>query len=423
MPAEFTDLRIDARWTVPMSARDLVLEDHSLFVRDGRIEAIVPRAEADRRPLPPTVVERPRHVLLPGLIDTSVQAPLAALRGLRPPPSRVDAACVDDAIALALAQLLTAGVTCFADRSRFPTAVARGALALGMRAVVGAPIAERHAPLDGSLAADLSAALALHDEYKDHPSITTAFAPASLGELTDEALERVKVLADELDTTIVVEWPSSEAEIRDSLARHGRRPIERLQRLDLLNRSLRAVHLASLEPAELRDAGRSAIAATVCASADLRRGAGLPPIAELRAAGLRLALGSDGGAAVDDLDLWRELRLCALAVSGAVDAPGAWEILAMATRDAAETLGIDAEVGTLEAGKWADLCCVEALGPAIPNPVGLVEQLVFCGGRDIVRDVWIAGRSAISRSQPTRFDWTEIRERATRAAQRLTAGG
>ncbi len=421
MPAELADLRIDARWTVPMSERDLLLEDHSLFVRDGRIDALVPRAEADRRPAPPIVVERPQHVLLPGLIDTDARGPLAALGG--PPPRAVDGRGADETIAFAIARMLTAGVTCFADRSGFPAVVARGAIALGIRAVVGAPIAERATSIGGSLAADLRAALALHDEYKDHPSIGTAFAPAPLGEFTDPALERLKVLADELDTTIVVDWPASAAAVRDSVARTGRRPIERLRHLGLLNRSLRTVRLGGLEPAELRAAGESAIAASVCASADLRRGAGLPPIADLRAAGLRLALGSDGGASGNDFDLWHELRLCALATRGAAHAPGAWEILAMATRDAAEALGIDADVGTLEPGKWADLCCVEALGPAIPDPVDLVEQLVFGGGRDIVRDVWIAGRSAVSRSQPTRFDWTEIRERAWRAAQRLTAGG
>ena len=421
MPAELADLRIDARWTVPMSERDLLLEDHSLFVRDGRIDALVPRAEADRRPAPPIVVERPQHVLLPGLIDTDARGPLAALGG--PPPRAVDGRGADEAIAFAIARMLTAGVTCFADRSGFPAAVARGAIALGIRAVVGAPIAEHATSIGGSLAADLRAALALHDEYKDHPSISTAFAPAPIGDLTDAALERVKVLADELDTTIVVDWPSSAEEVTDSLARHGRRPIERLQRLGLLNRSLRAVRLACLEPAELRAVGESSIAASLCASADLRRGAGLPPIAALRGAGLRLALGSDGGGSPGDFDLWRELRLCALAASGAAQPLGAWEILAMATRDAAETLGIDRAVGTLESGKWEDLCCVEALGPSVPSPVDLVEQLVFCGGRDIVRDVWIAGRPAVFRSQPTRFDWTEVRERASRATRRLAAGG
>ncbi len=413
MSAEFADLRIDARWTIPMTEREVVLEDHSLFVRDGRIAALVPRAEADRRPLPPVVVERPQHLLLPGLIDTEARA--AGLTGAEE--------TVAPAVALAIARMLTAGVTCFADRSGFPAAVARGAVALGIRAVVGAPIAERPTSRAGSLAADLGAALALHDEYKDHPSITTAFAPAPLQELTDAGLERLQVLADELDTMVVVDWPSSAAAARESVARTGRRPIERLRHLGLLNRSLRAVHLGGLEPAELRAAGASAIAASLCASADLRRGAGLPPIAELRAAGLRLALGSDGGASGDDVGLWQELRLGALAARGAAHAPSAWEVLAMATCDGAEVLGIDRDVGTLEPGKWADLCCVEALGPAIPTPVDLVEQLVLCGGREIVRDVWIAGRSAISRSQPTRFDWTEIRDRAWRAARRPTAGG
>ncbi|HUY83954.1 MAG TPA: amidohydrolase family protein [Steroidobacteraceae bacterium] len=422
MPAEFADLRIDARWTVPMSAPGVVLEDHSLFVRDGRIDALVPRAQALRLPAPPIVVDRPRHALLPGLIDCHAQAPFAALRGLQPLPGAADARYAQDAAPLAIAEMLTAGVTCFADRSCHPGPVAGAAIAHGMRAVVCAPVAEHATPAGRTLAEHLSAALALHDEYKAHPSISTAFAPVDLDRIGDAALERLKVLADELDTTVVVELQTPSGGLGAA--------IERLRRLGLLNPALRAIHLTGADAADLRSAAEGGIAVSVCASSALRRGRGLPPLAALRAAGIRLGLGTDGGAWNNDFEPWHELRLAALAAGGGARADDgasvaidAWDVLAMATRDAAVALRIDAETGTLERGKWADLCCVDALGPAIPNPEGLVEQLVFCGGRDIVSDVWVAGRPLLAQSRAVRFDWSEVRERARRATHRLRDGG
>ncbi len=420
MPAELADLRIDARWTVPMSAPRVVLEDNSLFVRAGRIEALVPRALALDLPAPSVVVDRPRHALLPGLIDTHVLTPFAALRGLPPARRAGDARYAQDAVPLAIAEMLTAGVTCFADRSCHPGAVAGAAIAHGMRAVVCAPVAEHATSAGRTLAEQLAAALALHDEYKAHPTITTAFAPVDLDRIGDAALERLKVLADELDTAVVVELRAPGAGLGAAL--------ERLRRLGLLNPALRAVPLPGAAAADLRRAAEGGIAVSVCASSALRRDRALPPLAALRAAGIRVALGTDGGACNNDLEPWHELRLAALgggvrADDGECVGIDAWDVLAMATRDAAAALRIDAETGTIERGKWADLCCVEALGPAIPNPEGLVEQLVFCGGRDIVSDVWVAGRPLLAQSRAVRFDWPEVRERARRAAHGLSEGG
>ena len=437
MPKELADLRIDARWILPMSARGAPLGAHSLLVRDGRIAAVLPRAEAERRFAPTVVADRGTHLLLPGLIDSHTHAPLVALAGLlrEDPPvawggcASADArlACAQfaaDTLPLAIEAMLRAGVTCFADQYWFADAAARAAVECGMRAVVAAPIAEFATPAGGTLADHLAAALALHDEYRDHPSVTTAFAPVDLARTTDGALARVKTLADELDTTISLHLHESAAEIGDSLARHGLRPIGRLQRLGLLTPSLHAIHLTHVDADDLRLAVETGIAATVCASSNLRLGNGLPDAARLAASGLRLGLGTDGGAANNDLDLWHEVRLNALSGRHALDAAdgptlGAAEVLALATRGSAAALGLAHEIGTLETGKWADVCCLDVAASAAPDAAALIEQLVFHGGRDIVSDVWVAGRHLLAGFRPTRLDGDEARARARRWTDRL----
>jgi 5-methylthioadenosine/S-adenosylhomocysteine deaminase len=111
-----------------------------------------------------------------------------------------------------------------------------------------------------------------------------------------------------------------------------------------------------------------------------------------------------------------------LQLSGGSDY-SAWDALSVATRGGAAVLGLDGELGTLEAGKWADLCCVDLGGPATQPLSDPVAQLVFCGGRDIVSDVWVAGRQLLSAGELTRLDWPGVAARANAWARRLKSGG
>jgi 5-methylthioadenosine/S-adenosylhomocysteine deaminase len=138
---------------------------------------------------------------------------------------------------------------------------------------------------------------------------------------------------------------------------------------------------------------------------------------------LRLSLASGGGGPNHNQDMWQELRLLAAMAGGAGPARAAAQALAMATRGGAAALGMEAELGTLEAGKWADICCVDLGGPAT-HPVGdPVTQLVFGGGRDMVSDVWVAGRILLSEGTLTRLDWPNVAARADAWAARMNSGG
>jgi len=155
------------------------------------------------------------------------------------------------------------------------------------------------------------------------------------------------------------------------------------------------------------------ISICLCPQANLKSGDGLPPAGAFAAAGIRLSLGSAGAETLSQ-DIWGEMKLTAL-TAHAAGSGGArlnpWQVLNIATRGGAAALGLDGEVGTLEAGKWADLCCVDLSGPGTQPLREPLAQLVFNGGRDIVSDVWVAGRQLLADGNLTRLDWSGVAAR------------
>jgi 5-methylthioadenosine/S-adenosylhomocysteine deaminase len=428
MPAVLADLRIDARWIVPMTGAREVLENHALVVRDGRILDLLPSAAAMTRYSATMAVQRPLHLLMPGLVNAAADGVGSALRGLRPSvaaPERrfIAPEFVRDGMLTAIAGMLGSGITCFADRGYFPDQLARTAIEQGLRAVIGMPVAETPSPWAKNGADYLTKNLNLRDEYKEHPLISTAFAPHAPNTLSDATFARIATLADELDAGIVIDVHESAAAIAVSVARHGMRPIERLRHLGLLTPALNAVHMALATAEDIELAQRTGISISLCPQATLGNGSGLPPLAAFSAAGIRLGVGSGNGATDQSQDLWGEMKLLALMSCAAAGPRAAWDALAMATRGSAAVLGLDAGVGTLEPGKWADLCCVDLGGPATSPPCDPVTQLVFCGGRDMVSDVWVAGRQLLADGEMTRLDWPQVAARVNAWAARLQTGG
>jgi 5-methylthioadenosine/S-adenosylhomocysteine deaminase len=319
--------------------------------------------------------------------------------------------------------MLKAGVTAFCDIGYFPGEVAATAVAQGLRAVIGLPVAAQPSAWAHGPAEYLTRALKLRDEYKGHPSIATAFAPLNSHTLENATLARVSTLAAELDASIVVAVNRSRRDIDECVARHGVRPLARLESLGLLTPALVAVHAVNLEAAELELIRRAGAGIALCLAADLARGESLPPIEALaaaRSADVRLSLGSGGAG----LDLWNDLKLLALHGRIAAEQPvlRAREVLETAARGGAAVLGLDTEIGSLEDGKWADLCCLDLGGPAMQPALEPLSQVLLAGGRDLVSDVWVAGRQLLSEGQFTRLDWPELaaRLKALEARARMT---
>ena len=417
MPIAPADLRIEVRWIAPMTARNVVLEDHSLLVRDGRILDILPSAAAAERYSATAVLTRNSHLLMPGMINAQSAAATLLSRGANGGAARLEATAdfARDGTLAAIAEMLKSGITCFCDRDYFPEETARTANEQGMRAMVGMPVTDGVTPWAKDAAQSLTRALELRDRHKGDPLISTAFAPLAANSLSDATFSRLATLADELDAGIMVDLHQSSREIDACIAAHGMRPLERLWKLGLLTPALNAAHMVHLDSADMNLMQRTGISVTVCPQGDLMPGARLAPIAAFSAAGVRLGIGSAGAAAMGH-DIWGNMKIVALLVD-------AWQALRAATHGGAAVLGLENEVGSLEAGKWADLCCVDLSGPGTQPISDPLPQLVFGGARDIVSDVWVAGRQLLSGGELTRLDWSEVAARSQAWAARMAARG
>ena len=343
--------------------------------------------------------------LLPGLVNARTQ--IAAARRRVPGPLQLQ-----DGALLCIAEMLKSGITCFAATGFFPEESARATTQQGMRALIGIPIAETASSWAAHPADYLTRALRFRDEYRGHPTISTGFAPLAPGTINDTTFRRIATLVDELDTGIFMSLHESSAEIEQSVAAHGLRPIERMQSLGLLTPAMTAANVAHVTTADIALAQRSGIAVTLCPEANFDGGAGLGSAAAWRHSGLRTSLGSHDERPSSS-NLWTDMKLLTLRSQDIDTHPefAACEVLCAATRGGAAALGLDAQIGTLEAGKWADLCCVDLSHPATQPVSDVVRQLVGNCGRDLVSDVWVAGRQLLNEGSFTRLDWAGLAAR------------
>src|SRR3954463_4832036 len=399
---------LQPRWIVPVDPPGQVLERHVLAVRDGRIEAVVPRAEAARFASYETL-DLPDHALIPGLVNAHTHAAMSLMRGLAddlplmrwledhiwPAEAKhVSSVMVRDGTLLACAEMLRGGITCFNDMYFFPDASLEAARGAGMRVALGIIVVEFPSAYASDAADYLRKGLALRDREGEDPLVSFCLAPHAPYTVTDTTFRQVAKLAAELDLPVHVHLAETDDENRRSLAEHGVRPLERLRRLGLLGPGLIAVHAVHLDKQEIELLGSHAASIAHCPSSNLKLASGFAPVEALRQAGANLCLGTDGAASNNRLDLFQEMRTAALlakAVAGDADAMPAQQALAAATLNGARALGLDRSIGSLLAGKSADLCAVSFADVELAPCYDPVSHLVYAAGREHVTHVWVEG--------------------------------
>lgn len=425
-PPQPADLALSAAWVVPVVPSGAVYENCTCVIRDGRILALLPRAEAERRYQARETLHLPDHLLMPGLVNAHGHAAMTLLRGLAddlplqpwledhiwPAESRwLGADFVADGTRLAIAEMIASGTTCFADMYFFPEAVAAVARHCGIRAQIAFPILDFATPWAATAEECLHQGLALYDQTRDDPLLRIAFGPHAPYTVGDDTFRRIAVYAGEVDAAIHIHVHETAREVAESLASHGERPIARLHRHGLLGPSTQCVHLTQLDAGDIELLATTGARAVHCPRSNLKLASGYCDVARLRAAGVPVALGSDGAASSNDLDMFTELRFAALLAKGlggdATRLPAA-TALEMATLGGATALGLEQEIGSLEPGKAADLIAVELTDPgALPlyNPL---SQLVYTGSGSRVSHVWVQGRPLLRERRFLTLDFAAV---------------
>ena len=414
MAATSVDLLISARWIIPIIPKGKVFEDCTVVIDQGKIAALLPSAEATRKYAGKAHIELGQQALLPGLVNSHGHAAMTLLRGyaddlplhtwlekhIWPAEAQwVSPDFVRDGTELAIAEIIRSGTTCFSDMYFFPDIVAETVNQTGIRSQIAFPIFDFPSAWGRGPDDYIHKGLQLHDDHKDRDLIRIAFGPHSPYTLSNDPMEKVATYAEELDSCIQIHLHETAQEISDHISTHGNRPIERLVEMGLMSPLTQCVHMTQVNDQDITTLIEHNAHVIHCPKSNLKLASGFTPTAELAKNGINVALGTDGAASNNSLDMFSEMSTAALvakAVSKNASAVSAHEALEMATINGAKAMGWADHIGSIEIGKSADLIAVE-LGAMESEPLyNLPSQLVYTPMGHQVSHVWVKGTALMT---------------------------
>jgi 5-methylthioadenosine/S-adenosylhomocysteine deaminase len=420
------DTLISARWIIPIRPAKTVLENHAIAIRDGVIIDILPRAEAENRYDAAYGLDLPEHLLCPGLINAHGHAAMSLFRGMAddtplqnwleehiwPAEGQwVNEEFVRDGTQLAIAEMLRSGTTTFSDMYFFPNIVAKTATEAGIRAQITFPVFN-FPTIWGSDPDDyIRKGLAVRDDFKHSELVDVVFGPHAPYTVSDEALGKVAMLAAELDISIHIHVHETQQEVDDELQNCGKRPLARLNDLGILGPRTQLVHMTALNDEDIELVKLSGASVVHCPQSNMKLASGFCPVKQLTDEGINIALGTDGAASNNSLDMFAEMRSAALiakAVSGDASAFGDWQALETATLGGAKALSIESKLGSLEKGKQADIIAID-FSKIEQQPIYQpISQLVYTSCGQLVSHSWINGQLVLEDRQPCNMDLREM---------------
>ncbi len=421
---------IRARYVVPVLPERKILEHHAVVIQGDRIIDLLPIDLARSRYLGANEVSLDHHVLIPGLINMHTHSPMTLLRGyaddlplqqwltefIWPAEQRfVGPQFVADGTRLAIAEMLRAGTTCFSDMYFFPDVMADVVAQTGIRACIGLPVIELATAWAANLEECLEKGLAVLKQGNRSPLVMFSFAPHAPYSVTDATLRRLSNLSIEHDAPVHLHLLETAWENGDSLEQYGITPLQRLRNFKLLNSRLVAVHMTQITDDEIPVLADHGVHVIHCPQSNLKLASGTCPVAKLQAAKVNVAIGTDGAASNNNLDLLSEAQTAALLAKGKARDPqavDAFTALQMITINGARALKLDGLIGSIEVGKQADLAALDLQMPETQPMYNLFSQLIYAASSRQFTDVWVSGRKLLHDGRLTTIDVGSVLEAA-----------
>jgi len=430
---------IHARWLITCEAENQVLENHALVINNGLIKDILPSDKATERYQASDTQHFGHHTIMPGFINTHTHLAMNLFRGLAddltlmnwlnnhiwPAEKKwVSDEFVYDASLFAMAEMIRSGTTCFNDMYFFLQATARATDIAGIRGHIGITVIGFPSAWAQTSDEYISKGLAFYGEYKNHDRITATFAPHAIYTVTEDTLIKIRDLAEEHDLKINMHVHETADEINESIAQTKKRPLRRLQDIDFISPRLIAVHMAHVDEEDLDILEKEKPQIVHCPESNMKLASGSCPVQQFQSLGLNVALGTDGAASNNDLNMFGEMRTAALhakLLTGNPESLGAKEVLTMATLNGAKALGIDHLTGSLSIGKAADfiainLDAIETLPLYHPT-----SQIVYAASRSQVTDVWVAGKQLMKNRELLTLNEQELMQKARYWSNKISA--
>ncbi len=429
------ELIITGGTIVSMDQQGTLIPDGALLIRDGRIVWRGPRRETPPAP-GAAILEAQGGLILPGLINSHTHAAMTLMRGMAddvplepwlnehifPAERNLTPEAVYWGSLLACAEMIKNGITSICDMYLFAGQVARAVDQAGMRAVVGEAVYDFPSPSYGELEQGFAWTEELILRYRDHPRISAAVMPHAPYTCSPPLLERAGRISRDLGVDLNIHLAETPAETATMLERYGKRPLAYLAELGLLNQRLWANHGVELNREEAEQMAAAGARLTLCPESNMKLGSGVAPLKDLLEAGVKLALGTDGAASNNDLDLLGEMDSAAKVhkVMGKTPyAAPAELILSLATSRAGAAWGRD-DLGVLEKGALADVMVLDTRRPHLVPAYNPYSQLVYAArGSDVIHTV-CHGRVLMQDRRLLTLDEQEVMAKAREQAAGLT---
>lgn len=421
---------IHAKWVATGEKHQRLLDNHSVVIDKGIIQAIVPTQTAKETYQAVQVDTYPYHVVMPGFINAHTHAGMNYFRGLGcdlqlmnwlnhyiwPAEKKwLSHEFVREATLFAMAEMIRSGTTCFNDMFYFPEAIAEAAEIAGVRGFVSIHVIDFPTPWTQTTDESLQKGREFYEQYHNHPLITPTIAPHAPYTVCDESFIKVKAMADELHLKINMHVHETQAEIEHSLTNYKKRPIQRLQELGLISSDLIAIHSVQLNEEDLDILSDKRPSIVHCPVSNMKLASGICPVETLIERGINVALGTDSVASNNDLSMISEMRTAALLSKVSTLNPESLNVddtIELATLNGARALGMERTIGSLQPGKAADIIaiCMDDI-ETLPMFDPLV-QIVYASSRHQVTDVWVAGKQLMKDRQLLTLDENALKEKA-----------
>lgn len=435
--AEPVDLLVRGGTLVTMDPQGRVLSDSAVAIAGDRIVAVGPTAEVEARYEPKRTLDAAGRIVMPGLINAHGHAPMTLFRGLSDDRALMDwlrnyifpaeAKFVDEAFVragtrLALLEMALGGTTTHVDMYYFEDAVADETAQAGLRGILGQAMVDFPAPDNKTWEATYAATEAFVAKWHDHPLVTPAVAPHAPYTVSPDHLQAARKLADKYDVPIVIHLAETKHEEETIVGQYQATPVTHLDKLGLLSPRVIAVHVVWPTDAELLTLKKKGVGVVHCPQSNMKLASGIAPIPKMLDLEIPVALGTDGAASNNDLDIWEEVDTAAKLHKVALLDPtivSARQAVAMATIEGARAIHMADRIGSLEVGKLADLIIVDMDEPHQLPLYDVYSHLAYVTKASDVRTTIVGGQVIVEDRQAKTLDRGAILAEARGYADRI----
>ena len=436
---EKVDLLVTGGTVVTMDTQRRVIEDGVIAIRGEAIVAVGPRAELETRYDAAQTIDARGSLVMPGLINGHSHAAMSLFRGLADDLSLDDwlqkyifpaeaRNTTEDFVVwgtrLGLLEMLRGGITTYADMYYFEDAVARVTKEAGMRGVLGETIIDFPAPDNKTAAAAFAYTQDYIDHWKGDSLIIAAVAPHSIYTCSQRTLQDSAALARHNGAPILIHIAEAPFELQQSREKHGLSPVAYLERIGLLGPDVVGAHCVWVDAADIASLARFGVGCVYNPSSNMKTASGVMPVVDMLAAGEAVGLSTDGAASNNNLDMFEEMDLAAKLQKISRRDPRALpaeQVVEMATIGGARALHLERQIGSLEAGKKADLILVSTTAPHATPMYNVYSHLVYAMKASDVKTVVIGGKIVMQDRGMLTLDETAILAKAQEYKKKIEA--